>query len=184
MERIVRTINDVIGKEGRYANNPHDAGGETMWGITIAVARRCGYVGSMRDMPRTEAERIYMHEYVLAPKFDRVFELSHSIAEELIDTGVNAGVGTASKMLQRCLNTLNLSHTPHPLYPDLVVDGGVGAATLGALRVYLTHRKAQGELVLLRMLNALQGAYYVEITERRERNEEFIYGWLLNRVVI
>ena len=184
MEHIAHIISGVIGKEGRYSNNPNDAGGETMWGITVAVARRNGYKGEMRDMPRTDAEYIYMHEYVISPKFDQVLALSPSVAEELIDTGVNAGVGTASKMLQRCLNTLNLSHTAKPLYPNLVVDGGVGNATLGALRVYLEHRKSQGELVLLRMLNALQGAHYVEITERRERNEEFIYGWFLNRVVL
>ena len=29
----------LLGHEGSYSNHPSDPGGETMWGITIAVAR-------------------------------------------------------------------------------------------------------------------------------------------------
>ena len=38
--------------------------------------------------------------------------------------------------------------------------------------------------VLLAMLNALQGAHYVEISEKNQNLEEFIFGWFRNRVVI
>jgi len=31
-------------------------------------------------------------------------------------------------------------------------------------------------------LNCLQGAFYVELAEKREKDERFVYGWLLNRV--
>jgi hypothetical protein len=50
--------------------------------------------------------------------------------------------------------------------------------------VILRERGSDGELVVMRMLNSLQGAYLVEITERREQNEEFTYGWFLHRVAI
>ena len=33
-----------------------------------------------------------------------------------------------------------------------------------------------------RALNCLQGAFYIELTERRQKDERFAYGWLLNRV--
>ncbi len=39
-------------------------------------------------------------------------------------------------------------------------------------------------MVPLRALNALQGAFYVELAERRAKDEAFVYGWLLNRVEI
>jgi len=39
-------------------------------------------------------------------------------------------------------------------------------------------------LVLCRALNCLQGAYYIELAERREKDERFVYGWLKNRVVL
>jgi hypothetical protein len=34
------------------------------------------------------------------------------------------------------------------------------------------------------MLNSLQGSSYVEIAERREKDEKWIYGWFKNRVVM
>ena len=39
-----------------------------------------------------------------------------------------------------------------------------------------------GEVVLVRALNSLQGAFYVELAEKRQKDEAFVYGWLLNRV--
>ncbi|MGJ3625940.1 glycosyl hydrolase 108 family protein [Sphingomonas sp. MMS24-JH45] len=38
-------IEEVLANEGGYANDPRDAGGETMFGITKAVARADGYTG-------------------------------------------------------------------------------------------------------------------------------------------
>ena len=40
-----------------------------MWGVTERVARRRGYAGPMRDMPRQTAKDIYFSEYVTAPGF-------------------------------------------------------------------------------------------------------------------
>ena len=45
----------IVGREGRYVNNPNDRGGATCWGITERVARAHGYQGDMRDLPRATA---------------------------------------------------------------------------------------------------------------------------------
>lgn len=184
MKAINSAIEATIGKEGRYSNNKHDRGGETMWGITIAVARANGYTGPMVDMPRSTAVEIYRKEYYLRPGFGRVAELSEAVAEELFDTGVNMGVKVACTFLQRALNVLNRTHSTSPLYADLKVDGVIGNLSLVALAVFLKHRGKDGELVLLTMLNCLQGVRYIELCEAREANEEFVYGWFKNRVVI
>lgn len=181
MNRIQTIIDATIGKEGRYSNNKKDSGGETMWGITVAVAREQGYKGRMVDMSRDAAIEIYTREYFVKPGFDAILLRSPSIAEELFDTGVNMHPMTAGKFLQRALNWFNHGGMD---YPDLVVDGKVGNNTLVALDAYLKLRKSQGEVVLLRALNALQGARYGELTEARVKDEEFVYGWFLNRVVI
>lgn len=181
---ITKAIDDLVGREGRYSNNQNDRGGPTMWGITEAVARANGYTGRMDSMPRDTANRIYLDVYFNSPRFCDVAKQSPSIAEELFDTGVNMGVGVAGTFLQRSLNVLNKSHTALPLYPDLVVDGGVGNDTLYALSLYLKARGVEGDKVLMRMLNSLQGERYIGITEGRVKNEEFIYGWFLHRVVI
>lgn len=176
---IESNIERLLGREGGYVNHPHDRGGETIWGITVAVARDNGYTGPMRSMPRSEAVRIYRQRYWIAPRFDRVAALSAPVAEELFDTGVNMGPAVAAQMLQRCLNALNRQQTD---YADLKADGQIGPATLGALQAFLRIRGREGERVLLKGLNALQGERYIDLAERRPANEAFVYGWLKERV--
>ena len=48
MDFVERFLDDLIKREGGYVNNPNDKGGETCWGITVAVARANGYAGPMR----------------------------------------------------------------------------------------------------------------------------------------
>lgn len=174
-------IKDIIKVEGGYTNDPSDSGGETCWGITIAVARANGYAGAMKDMPQQVAYDIYYKQYVVAPGFDKVLALSENIGNEVVDTGVNMGVSIAGKFLQQALNALNdgASH-----YPDLVVDGAVGKGSISALQAYLAKRGTDGVVVMLRALNALQGARYISIAESSPKNERFVYGWLKNRVSI
>lgn len=182
MKRVDDIIDEVIRAEGGYSDNPNDAGGKTMFGITEKVARANGYTGDMRNLPIELARKIYFKQYITDPGFDRVLSLSPAIASELVDTGVNCGTGIASEFLQRALNAFN--QRGH-LWPDLVVDGGVGQKTIDAMAAYLKNRaKDDGEAVMLRALNALQGARYIEIGEANPKNEDFEFGWFRNRVVI
>lgn len=176
---IEQLIDGVIGREGRYSNHPNDTGGETMWGITHAVARANGYSGPMRDMPRDTAKDIYHRRYVEAPGFAALMALSASIAEELVDTGVNMGPAVASLMLQKALNALN---NQGRLYNDIIEDGDVGRATFNALAAYLRERGVEGESVMLKALNCLQGERYLSLAAKRQKNEAFVYGWLRTRV--
>ena len=169
----------VLALEGGHTNDISDSGGETNWGVTEAVARAFGYVGPMRDMTRDQAKAIYRARYWDSMLLDRMQALSPQVAEEMFDTGVNQGVERAGEFLQRALNALNRNGT---LYRDTKVDGRVGPMTLAALREYLAQRGNEGVTVLLRALNALQGAFYIELAEAREKDEKYVYGWLLNRV--
>lgn len=176
---VESVIDGLIGKEGGYSNNPSDAGGETMWGITLAVARANQYLGQMRDMPREKAVQIYRNKYFILPGFGMVAATSEMLAEELFDTGVNMGPSVSSTFLQRLLNALNRQGKD---YPDLKVDGDIGQATLKALKALFDKRgKRDGEAVLLKGLNHLQGAKYIALAEGRSANEDFVFGWLLNR---
>lgn len=174
-------IEGIIQVEGGYSDNPNDRGGKTMYGITEAVAREHGYTGPMHELPRSLAYKIYEQSYYRGPNFHLIHELSPAIAEELTDTGVNMGVQVASTFLQRALNVCNRQAEA---YPDLVADGRVGPRTADALRAFLAQRGKEGEAVMLTILNSLQGARYVDLCERRQKNEEFVYGWFRHRVVI
>jgi lysozyme family protein len=178
---VDQMIDDLIGREGRYTFNPNDSGGETMWGITATTARRNGYLGAMTQMPRATAAAIYRAEFFTAPKFDKVYVVSQLIAEEMFDTGVNMGTSLPGLWLQRILNALSRRGKD---YPNIAVDGNIGPGTINALRTFLGLRGAGGETVILRALNCQQGARYLDITEARAQNEDFYYGWLLNRIEI
>ncbi|WP_287459183.1 glycosyl hydrolase 108 family protein [Sphingomonas sp.] len=174
MTIIDNAISSVLANEGGYVNNPADRGGATNFGITEAVARKNGFTGDMRSMPREFAIEVYRRQYVVAPGFDRVAALSVPIAGELVDTGVNMGPTVATRFLQRALSLLTSE--------ALVQDGHIGPVTLAALRDFLDRRGAEGERRLLALLNAFQGTRYAELAEGRAQNREFIYGWL-SRIV-
>lgn len=174
-------IEHVLGLEKGYSNHPSDRGGKTRWGITEAVARAFGYTGPMTDLPLETAKLIYRKNYWDILHLDDVAKVSSKIALELFDTAVNCSPGFAGTALQRSLNAFNRQGRA---YPDLKVDGLVGLMTVASLKSFLTLRFPDGEKVLLRVLNSLQGAHYISITEARSANEDFTYGWFLNRVVI
>jgi lysozyme family protein len=172
-------IDEVIAREGGYSNHPADRGGPTRFGITQAVARERGYVSDMRAFPRAEAVEIYRTRYWDGPNFCFVAELPPRVAAEMFDSGVNMGPAVAAKFLQRALNALNRQARD---FVDLVVDGRVGPGTLAALGAFMAARGTAGETVLLKAIEALQGARYIDLAESRPANEAFLYGWLANRI--
>lgn len=164
----------VLGKEGGYVNDPVDRGKETNWGITVAVARAFGYTGPMRDMTRADAVAIYRARYWTQPRFDQIHAIFPALAAELFDTGINMGQAVAGTFLQRSLNVLNREGVD---FPDLTVDGNIGAMTVAGLRAFLAQRGDAGRRMLLGMVNAMQSVRYVEIAERKPSQERFMAGW-------
>lgn len=180
MTDVVDTIIDgIVNREGGFSDNAADKGGPTKFGITERVARANGYAGDMRELPIEKARDIYKTRYWIAPNLFKVADISSPIAEELLDTGVNMGVDIAVHFLQRALNALNVMGSK---YADIKIDDHVGDATLDALRSYVKQRGPEGVGVMIKALNCLQGARYIELVEAREQNETFVYGWLNNRV--
>lgn len=174
-----RLVDPLIGREGGYVNHPSDRGGETIWGITVGVARENGFAGSMRTMSRDQAKAIYRAKYWAKPGLYLIAPHSEAVAEELFDTGVNMGTGTGVMFFQRALNALNRRGRD---YVDIAVDGAIGPATAAAFKALLKKRGAAGADVMLRVLNSLQGARYIALAEAKETQEDFVFGWFANRV--
>lgn len=169
----------TVGLEGGYSNHADDRGGATNYGITEAVARENGYTGSMKELTKEKAKEIYQRRYWKPLHLDDIAQFSKPVALKLFDIAVNMGIGTAGKFLQRTLNALNRQQAD---YPDMTVDGAVGAKTVSAFTTFMNKRKQQGETVILKAFSSLQGARYIELAENREQNEAFVFGWLANRV--
>lgn len=62
------------------------------------------------------------------------------------------------------------------------IKDGDWLATLNALKTFLAKRGKEGEKVLVRVLNIMQGQRYIEICERNPKQEQFFYGWINNRI--
>lgn len=106
----------LLGHEGGYSNNPADPGGETMWGITVRVARDNGYTGPMRAMPVEIAKDIYRRQYWAKCQCDK---LPFGVAFDVFDAAVNSGPIQAIRWLQRAVGVTD--------------DGVIGPATLTAV---------------------------------------------------
>lgn len=180
MSPFERALQHTLGIEGGFIDDAADSGGATRFGITEQVAREFGYKGEMPELPLEFAADVYKQKYWDLLQLGLVAVLSERVASELFDTAVNTGVSFTGKSFQRALNALNREQAD---YVDVAVDGLIGPATIRSLRAFLEKRGQEGEEVLFVALNCLQGAFYIELAEKRAKDEKFVYGWLKNRVV-
>lgn len=106
----------VLKREGGYANDPNDKGGETykgisrkanpdakMWILIDKYKKECGGVNTdfksklAKDKSITdEVNIIYKTKYWNPFKLDKV--LNQKLAEQIFDDAVNRGVGAACKL--------------------------------------------------------------------------------------
>lgn len=182
MTAIDDYIDGIILREGngKYTNDPKDSGGPTRWGITERTARMFGYRGKIEEIPRDWAVLIYKKMYWEDPGFYLIDDIFPILAERIMDFGVLAGQKTSGVMLQRSLNVLNRNGKD---YPDIPTTGHVGEMTISSLKSFLTRRGDDGKRVILGMVASLQSTYLLELAEKRSKDEEYEFGWQLNRSI-
>lgn len=108
-----KAFEHVVGVEGGYVNDPRDPGGETIYGIT---RRDHPEVWANGTPTMEQAKSIYQRLYWSPVKAD---QLPWPLALFVFDAAVNQGVGTAVKLLQKTVGT--------------VQDGVLGNNTLAAI---------------------------------------------------
>jgi lysozyme family protein len=173
-------IDGILNREKGYVNHPSDPGGATNFGITQAVARANGFSGDMRQLPKSEAIRIYRREYIEKPGFLAIAEIDLLVAEEVIDSGVNAGQKRAAMWFQQALNVFNRRGAD---YADIAVDGQVGRASIAAFQALRRKRGEQtARRLMLRALNGLQFAHYFKLADGGTKFEDFMIGWVDSRI--
>lgn len=172
-------IDGVIKVEGGYIDHPSDPGGATNMGITERVARANGYKGDMRALPRSTAYAIYHTRYVVGPNFDDIYAIDAKVGEELVDSGVNAGTDRAATWFQQALNALN---ERSKAYPNIKEDGDIGAGTLAAWAKFRARRGSSATAIMVKCLDCFQGAHYLSLAKDDSKFEDFINGWIANRI--
>lgn len=168
-------IGTTIALEGNFVDHPNDPGGATRWGVTEKVARRHGYRGPMRTLPREVAESIYYEDYLVAPGYEPLIALDAAVTEELFDTTVNMGPRRPSRWFQAEINAR--------CGTALAVDGRVGPATVGAFgQCQVRHGSARLCRAMLDSLDARQRAEYDRLVRVNPRLAVFHRGWLNHRI--
>lgn len=175
--------------EGGYVNNPSDRGGETNFGITVAVARAAGFTGEMKDMTAAQARDIIKAGFWDVMRLDDLMD--QSVAEEMFDTGVNQGAATVVKYLQQAVNALNYKRVKMPdgytdarYFDDLAVDGKIspkregevfGSKTINAANSFIAIGRARE---MFNALNIMQGAKYLALADDHFDQRKFFLGWM------
>lgn len=152
----------ILRWEGGFVNDPHDAGGATNKGVTLATyeayCRAKGYprptVERLRNLTHREWEDIYKTMYWDRWQADHIHH--QPIANILVDWLWMSGE-YGIKIPQRLLG--------------VDVDGRVGTQTLAAIN-------AQDPRTLFDNLKAARIGFINDICHRRPRNERFRRGWL------
>lgn len=112
----------VFGREGGFSDHPRDNGGPTQFGITLATLKSWRKaqgdqkevtIEVLKALTKDEANAIYRNRYWNPLRAD---DLPKGVDLIVFDFGVNAGPGTAAKMLQKIVGA-------DP-------DGAIGPATL------------------------------------------------------
>jgi lysozyme family protein len=154
-ELFNRCIEVVLKNEGgdKIVNHPNDPGGLTRWGIT----QRNYPELNIKALTKAKAISIYYADYWMP------MNLAILNDEDLIlhvyDMGVNAGIRTAIRLLQRLVEVKD--------------DGYIGYGTARGVS------KFEGDVVAEYIKR--RKLYYITLVQRKESLRPFIKGWL-NRI--
>ena len=150
MKNFNEIIEQVLEHEGGYVNDPTDLGGETKYGIT----KRFYPDVDIKNLTIEQATEIYKKDYW---DKNKVESLPQNLWHIYFDMCVNMGKRTAVKVLQRAANNKGR---------NIDVDGGLGPATIGALKG-----------VELDRVRAYRVKFYVDLITAKPEQEKFFLGW-------
>lgn len=190
MAKFNEAYDKLIGYEGGYVDDPDDIGGQTYKGISrvywpnwqgwikidnAILAYGVDTDSFSRALSRDIDLELLVKDFYRSNFWDinRLTSFSSQfIANELFEVGVNLGYKDAAMFLQLGLNILNKNEM---IYKDIIVDGIIGPATLAAMTACIDYR---GDSYLYKVLNLLQGNYYINRMSENKTQEKFAYGWL------
>ena len=182
MAEFIVAYRRLMGHEGGYVNHKSDRGKETYkgisrkfhpawagWKIIDALRNEPGFPGNLKNHVELNilVEEFYKAEYWDKFNGDNIYP--QPIADELLDVGVNMGINYSGRFAQDALNLLNRNGK---LFPDVLITGTVGPKTTKLINEF------DEPAVLLKTINALQAARYIDICKADKTQEDFFRGWL------
>lgn len=189
-EKFESAFSYTMFHEGLYSNDSDDYGKETYLGISRVHNRNwpgwliidwCKLQSDFNKALEEKEDELYSlaktHYYYNFYIIVGGDKLDEELALEMFDNAVNFGTKRSVIFLQQALNSLNRNGK---LFNDLKEDGVFGKNTMDALRVI---EKLHEISLVIKIINVLQGYYYINRTREDSTQEKFIRGWF-NRVTI
>ena len=131
MQTVQQIADDIVRREGGYADDPADPGGATNHGVTLATLARLGRDetgdgqvdrADVKALTAADAATIFIEQYYRKPG---LAALPDGLQPSVFDMYVNAG-SNAVKVLQRLLTQMGF---------PCVEDGVVGPVTIRAAQL-------------------------------------------------
>jgi lysozyme family protein len=161
---FVHALAFVLAREGGYADDPTDPGGETNYGITqgtysayYASRGLAPPAHTVRDIPMDDVVAIYWRNYWQDGHCAQFAAARPRLALAHFDGAVNMGIIQAARCLQRALG--------------VIVDGAIGPDTLRAI-------ETADEPATIERLLVERARVYREIVAHRPASRRFLSGWL------
>lgn len=170
MANFEQALKITANNEGGYSNDTNDHGGETMrgiarkywpnwpgWKIVDEFKGQPKFISIINSSQAIKdlAATFYKQNFWDVNKLDQIND--QQLANSVYDFGVNAGVGTAAKTLQRAVG--------------ITADGIIGSGTLQAVN------SANAEN-LYNTFNSDRKSYYGTIIARDPSQKAFQHSWL------
>ena len=193
--RYARAVRKVLIEEGGFVDDPADRGGTTKYGISLRFLASEGAFdddldgkadfdidgdgdidgADIRRLTRGDANALY-HRCFWQPLQAEILPVP--LGEMLFDQGVNAGRGSARKLLQRAINTcILLMPASKARVAVLKVDGQIGEKTRAALRAVLGWPGLGMPALVTAYRDAVRERYRL-IAARFPSQQRFLKGWL------
>ena len=162
LNNFEKSLQYVLESEGLFTDNPLDAGGATMKGITLDTYRLFKKnthltPNDLKNISDADISTIYLNQYWNAC---RCSELPNGIDYCAFDFAVNAGYGKAIKTLQKTVGA--------------DADGDLGSITMALIRQTNIN-------LLIKDFSVQKAIFYNNLATAKPSQQVFLAGWL-NRI--
>lgn len=152
-----RAVAIVLQHEGGLVDDPADPGGLTNYGISLRSYPELGADG-IRGLTADKARAIYFTDWWQRFHLEQLPDL---VAIKMLDLAVNMGIGSATRCLQRALESEDI---------HVAIDGVLGPATFRAANL-------TGPTDLHAALQEQAAKHYADLVAANPKLAKFAAGW-------
>ena len=149
-ELFSRCIKVILRNEGGYVNHPNDPGGETNFGI----AKKFYPEEDIKNMTKERATYLYYKDYWILMNLKGL--QNEELVLQVFDFGVNAGIKTSIRMLQRLVGVTD--------------DGIIGKITTKVVN--------DQPIELVDKFKMRRKIFYMNLAAKKPKLQVFLRGWL------